>query len=92
MGITTDNASNNSTFINSLSLWAAENVVNFNKKEQHIRCFAHSINLSVQEALSCLESEISKVNLLVMFVFFIKTSNMKIIINFINFIVYSLGN
>ncbi|CAB5357790.1 unnamed protein product [Rhizophagus irregularis] len=55
MGITTDNASNNSTFMTSLSIWAAENVVNFNKKEQHIRCFAHSINLSVKEALSCLD-------------------------------------
>ncbi|CAB4400350.1 unnamed protein product [Rhizophagus irregularis] len=59
MGITTDNASNNSTFMTSLSIWAAENVVNFNKKEQHIRCFAHSINLSVKEALSCLDGEIS---------------------------------
>ncbi|CAB4376342.1 unnamed protein product [Rhizophagus irregularis] len=59
MGITTDNASNNSTFMTSLSIWAAENVVNFNKKEQHIRCFAHSINLSIKEALSCLDGEIS---------------------------------
>ncbi|CAB4478569.1 unnamed protein product [Rhizophagus irregularis] len=59
MGITTDNDSNNSTFMTSLSIWAAENVVNFNKKEQHIRCFAHSINLSVKEALSCLDGEIS---------------------------------
>ncbi|GBC44362.2 ribonuclease H-like domain-containing protein [Rhizophagus irregularis DAOM 181602=DAOM 197198] len=59
MGITTDNASNNSTFMTFLSFWAAENVVNFNKKEQHIRCFAHSINLSVKEALSCLDGEIS---------------------------------
>ncbi|CAB4390270.1 unnamed protein product [Rhizophagus irregularis] len=48
MGITTDNASNNSTFMTSLSIW-----------EQHIRCFAHSINLSVKEALSCLDGEIS---------------------------------
>jgi|GraSoiStandDraft_5_1057265.scaffolds.fasta_scaffold79387_3 hypothetical protein len=71
MGITTDNASNNSTFINSLSSWANENVVHFNKKEQHIRCFAHSINLSVKEALSCLENEISQVNLLITFVIFI---------------------
>jgi hypothetical protein len=68
MGITTDNASNNSTFISSLSLWAIENVVHFDKKEQHIRCFAHSINLSVKEALSCLDSEIILVNLLVIFV------------------------
>jgi hypothetical protein len=68
MGITTDNASNNLTFMSSLSLWAAEKVVNFNKKEQHIRCFAHSINLSVKEALSCLDNEISQVKLLVIFV------------------------
>lgn len=68
MGITTDNASNNLTFMTSLSLWAAEKVVNFNKKEQHIRCFAHSINLSVKEALSCLDNEISLVKLLVIFV------------------------
>ncbi|CAB4488760.1 unnamed protein product [Rhizophagus irregularis] len=59
MGITTDNASNNSTFMTSLSIWVAENVINFNKKEQHIRCFAHSINLSVKEALSCLDGKIS---------------------------------
>ncbi|GBC30168.2 zinc finger BED domain-containing protein RICESLEEPER 2-like [Rhizophagus irregularis DAOM 181602=DAOM 197198] len=59
MGIITDNASNNSTFMTSLSIWAAENVVNSNKKKQHIRCFAHSINLSVKEALSCLDGEIS---------------------------------
>lgn len=70
MGITTDNASNNSTFINSLSIWAAENVVNFNKKDQHIRCFAHSINLSVKEALSCLEPELSQVNLLIILIFY----------------------
>ena len=69
MGITTDNASNNSTFINSLSIWAAENIVHFNKKEQHIRCFAHSINLSVKEALSCLENELSQVNLLIIMIF-----------------------
>lgn len=68
MGITTDNASNNLTFMTSLSLWAAEKVVDFNKKEQHIRCFAHSINLSVKEALSCLDNEISLVKLLVIFV------------------------
>ena len=74
MGITANNASNNSTFMTSLSIWAAENVVNFNKKEQHIRCFAHSINLSVKVALSCLDGEISLVNLLIIFInlFFIE--------------------
>ena len=71
MGIITDNAFNNSTFINSQSSWTSENVVHFNKKEQHIRYFAHSINLSVKEVLSCLENEISQVNLLITFVIFI---------------------
>ena len=76
MGITTDNASNNTTFMDSLSLWAAEKVVDFDKKEQHVRCFAHSINLSVKEALSCLDREISLVNLLVIFV------NVFLLLNF----------
>jgi hypothetical protein len=56
MGVTTDNASNNLTFINELS---KENV--FFKKENHFRCFAHVINLSVQEALKELKSQLNQV-------------------------------
>ena len=54
MGVTTDNASNNITFIDAL---AVENP--FFKKSNHFRCFAHVINLSVQEALK----ELNNVNL-----------------------------
>ena len=60
MGITLDNASNNSTFIRLLVNWTVEKHISFNKNN-HFRYFAHVINLSVQVALSCLESEISKV-------------------------------
>jgi hypothetical protein len=50
MGITTDNASNNLTFIDTLS---KENP-SF-QKENHFRCFAHVINLCVQDALKDLD-------------------------------------
>ncbi|PKY35337.1 hypothetical protein RhiirB3_456007 [Rhizophagus irregularis] len=52
MEITIDNASNNSIFMTSLLIFTADNIINFNKKEQHIRCFAHLINLSIKEVLS----------------------------------------
>lgn len=68
MGITLDNASNNSTFINHLTGWANNKFISFNE-DFHFRCFAHVINLSVQDALTCLEKEISKVNLLIYFLF-----------------------
>jgi hypothetical protein len=56
MGVTTDNASNNLTFIDELS---KENV--FFEKENHFRCFAHVINLSVQEALKELQIQLNQV-------------------------------
>ena len=59
MGVTTDNASNNITFINELS---KENI--FFKKENHFRCFAHVINLSVQEALKVLNSQLNQVGVI----------------------------
>jgi hypothetical protein len=56
MGVTTDNASNNLTFINELS---KNNI--FFKKENHFRCFAHVINLSVQEALKVINNQLQQV-------------------------------
>jgi hypothetical protein len=56
MGVTTDNASNNLTFIEELS---KEN--DFFEKEMHFRCFAHVINLSVQEALKELDKQLNQV-------------------------------
>jgi hypothetical protein len=64
MGITTDNAANNNTFIRSLTSWAAYKAISFDEN-QHFRCFAHVINLSAQEALSCLSKEISNVRLFI---------------------------
>jgi hypothetical protein len=52
MGITTDNASNNLTFIDAL---AKENI--FFQKENHFRCFAHVINLCVQDILKELDNK-----------------------------------
>lgn len=60
MGITTDNASNNITFIEELNKWAKnENI--FMEENNHFRCFAHVINLSVQETLNSLKNNLSKV-------------------------------
>jgi hypothetical protein len=56
MGVTTDNASNNFTFIEELS---TANI--FFEKEMHFRCFAHVINLSVQEALKELDTQLKQV-------------------------------
>ena len=64
MGITLDNASNNNTFINLLANWSIENSLDFDSKF-HFRCFAHVINLVVQEALSYLDKEISKVKFVI---------------------------
>jgi len=64
MGITLDNASNNNSFIQYLNLWSINKSFLFNK-DSHFRCFAHVINLGVQEALTCLEGSISKVKFVV---------------------------
>jgi len=64
MGVTLDNASNNATFIQSLSTWSIGKSLSFNE-DFHFRCFAHIINLGVQEALTCLDNEISKVKFVI---------------------------
>lgn len=74
MGITLDNASNNGAFIRLLTNWAIEKRIPFDKDDNHFRCFAHVINLSVQAALTQLESEISQVKLLFnLFIIFINS-------------------
>ncbi|GBC48099.2 zinc finger BED domain-containing protein RICESLEEPER 2-like [Rhizophagus irregularis DAOM 181602=DAOM 197198] len=65
LDITLDNASNNAVFIRLLTNWAIEKRIFFDKNDNHFRCFAHVINLSVQVALTQLESEISKLRDLV---------------------------
>lgn len=74
MGITLDNASNNGAFIRLLTNWAIEKRIPFDNDDNHFRCFAHVINLSVQAALTQLGSEISKVKLLFnLFIIFINS-------------------
>ncbi|CAB4493481.1 unnamed protein product [Rhizophagus irregularis] len=60
-----NNASNNAVFIRLLTNWAIEKRIFFDKNDNHFRCFAHVINLSVQVALTQLESKISKLRDLV---------------------------
>ena len=69
MGITLDNASNNSTFIQLLSVWSINKSFSFDKNF-HFRCFAHVINLGVQASLTCLNQEISKIILLFFIYYF----------------------
>ncbi len=54
LAITLDNAYNNDTFLSALM----ERDPTFDK-EHHIGCFGHILNLSAQDALGCVESEIS---------------------------------
>ena len=71
MGITTNNATNNDTFINSLVNWMDDNFISFDTTEKHFCCFAHVLNLSVQKALKKLDSKLKKVLLLTVFIIFI---------------------
>ena len=56
MGITTDSASNNNTFIYALSDACAEENITFSAKNNHVRCLAHVMNLAVQQLLSALKA------------------------------------
>ena len=56
MGITTDNASNNDTFIRALSDTCAEESIAFNAENNHVRCLAHVMNLAAQLLLSTLKA------------------------------------
>ena len=72
MGITTDNATSNDKFINLLANWAVEQEhdISFNKTDNHFRCFAHIINLSVQKALNVLESRLKQVSIASLYLYF----------------------
>ena len=49
MGITVDNVSANTTFMENLEELLSDKEIEFNAEDQHFRCFAHIINLGVQE-------------------------------------------
>ncbi|EXX53407.1 hypothetical protein RirG_244200 [Rhizophagus irregularis DAOM 197198w] len=59
LGITTDNASNNNTFLEEVSNELAEKNIEFDNVNQHVRCLAHIINLAAQEALKSLKATVN---------------------------------
>ncbi len=61
MGITTDNASNNGLFVRLLTEWANDKLIFFNNDEYYFRCFAHVINLSVQNSLTYLNDDLRQI-------------------------------
>jgi hypothetical protein len=74
MKITTDNATNNSRFINLLADWMQDNNIFFESYNKNFRCFAHIINISIQKALKNLDGVIKQVcvtNLLYFYKWFI---------------------
>ena len=60
MACTTDSASNNDTLMDSLEFIYKDQNINFTKKNYHIRCLAHVINLAAQDALTTLKVEYSE--------------------------------
>ena len=55
MACTTDNATNNNTFMNMLETTCKDRNIEFKKRDSHVRCLAHVINLAAQAALSKLK-------------------------------------
>ena len=76
MEITTDNASNNLTFIDTLS---KEN--GSFQKENHFRCFAHVINLCVQDALEELNNQFLSQVRIILFIIINKIVKYIILLN-----------
>jgi len=56
-GITMDNASSNTTFMQQFSKIMEENMLDFDAENQHFHCFAHILNLAVQDALKHLYAD-----------------------------------
>lgn len=55
LAVTTDNASNNDTFMETLRAYGIKIAVNVSAEENRVRCMAHIINLSVQDILTSLK-------------------------------------
>ena len=56
LAVTTDNASNNITFLHNLSSELSIQNIEFDYLNQHVRCLAHVINLAAQQALNSLRA------------------------------------
>lgn len=59
-GITLDNAAANTTFIQEFSELMDNEGIVFDTEDQHFRCFAHIINLAVQEVLKLINVNIKQ--------------------------------
>ena len=57
--MTTDNASNNNTFLANLKILCQKQNIVFDDKNHHIHCISHVINLAVQAALKFLKATAS---------------------------------
>ena len=58
-GITMDNAAANTTFIKESGIIMLKENVQFNIDDQHFRCFAHILNLGVQDILKLINVEVN---------------------------------
>lgn len=57
LACTTDNASNNDTFMEHLEKICHNAGITFDAENQRVRCIAHILNLAVQEALKTLKAD-----------------------------------
>jgi hypothetical protein len=55
--VTTDNASNNITFLKAVEDDLSERYICFDSDDRHVRCLAHVINLAVQQVLITLKAD-----------------------------------
>lgn len=79
----TDNASNNTTFLQAVETELSEKFIHFNSEDKHVRCLAHVINLAAQQVLVTLKANeeasdeeevgslIKKVNIIVVIIIII---------------------
>jgi len=58
LAITTDNATNNDTFITKLRDLATTYNMQFNMDDHHIHCIAHVMHLAVQDFLESIHSTV----------------------------------
>jgi hAT family C-terminal dimerisation region/BED zinc finger len=56
--ITTDNASNNNTFVEVLEAFCQQQGISFDANLHHVRCIAHVINLAVHDFLGSIHAEV----------------------------------
>ncbi|CAB5196259.1 unnamed protein product [Rhizophagus irregularis] len=56
LGVTTDNASNNVTFLKAVESNLSQKYIYYDSEDKHVRCLAHVINLAAQQVLTTLKA------------------------------------